>query len=58
MVGITISTGTGRKPDVPRSQVQMAHLDEEIIKHFWADFPERKKRFFSWELELKNFAVD
>ena len=58
MVGIIMSTGTGRKPDVPRSQVQMAQLDGEIIKHFWADFPERKNRFFSWELELKNFAVD
>ena len=58
MVGITMSTGTGRKPDIPRSQVQMAQLDGEIIKHFWADFPERKNRFFSRELELKNFAVD
>ena len=53
-----MSTGTGRKPDVPRSQVQMTWFDGEIIKHFWVDFPERKERFSSWELELKNFAVD
>ena len=46
-----MSTGTGRKPDVPQSQAQMAWSDEEIMKLFWAEFS-------SWELELKNFAAD
>ena len=56
MVGTTMSTGTGGKPDMPWSQAQMAQFDGEIIKLFWAELPERKRKFSSWV--LKNIAVN
>ena len=48
-------TGTGRKPDMPRSLAQMALFDGEIF--FRADLPERKMRFPSWA-GAEKFAVD
>ena len=48
-------TGTGRKPDAPRSPAQMALFDGEIF--FRADLPERKMRFPSWA-GAEKFAVD
>ena len=50
-------TGTGRKPDVPRSPAQMARFDGELWIFLRADLPERKKRFPSWAGDEK-FAVD
>ena len=50
-------TGTGRKPDVPRSPAQMARFDGEIWIFFRADLPESKKRFPSWA-GAEKFAVD
>ena len=32
MVGATVPTGTGRKPDMPQSPAQIARFDGEIMK--------------------------
>ena len=50
-------TGTGRKPDVPRSPAQMARLDGEIMNLFRADLPERKTRFPS-RAGAEKFSAD
>ena len=48
-------TGTGRKPDVPRSPAQMALFDGQIFCR--ANLPERKMRFPSWA-GAEKFAGD
>ena len=48
-------TGTGRKPDVPRSPAQLTRFDGEIMDR--AHLQERKKRFPSWA-GAEKFATE